>query len=219
MTATVSPASPTPFTVEISAQAIVETQAENNRIKLSPNTTLSFAANATSSTGTVTITAVDNDGHTQQHQGGVTVEVSGTVSGGTGVTVKAPDDLEIVEDDGIGTEADSTGPELVRDSDGHGGTIDEYRMVLTFSEPLKDNTQEEHSFRYPNRSSRQWLFRSSLPDPPAPDPLSLAARPSSVLRSSSASAPREDEPPTVSSWASGRRATARRYDYCENRAP
>ena len=148
VTATVSPASTTAFTVEISAQAIVERRPESGRVELSANTTLSFAPNATSSAGTVTIAAIDNDGHTQQNFGGVTVEVSGTVSGGTGVSGPAEVELAIVEDDGTGTQADGTRPELVMTSDGYGGTVNEYRMVLTFSEPLNTNKLDEHSFRY-----------------------------------------------------------------------
>ena len=154
VTATVSPASPTPFTVEVSAQAIVEFRAERNRIELSPNRTLTFAANATSSTGMVTITALDNDGHTDQFRGGVTVEVEGTVSGGSGVTDPQAVEMAIVEDDGIGTPADRTRPELVKTSDGYGGTVSESRMVLTFSEPLKANKLDEHNFRYRVNGSR-----------------------------------------------------------------
>ena len=148
VTATVSPASPTPFTVEVSAQAIVELRAENNRIELSPNRTLTFAANATSSTGTVTITAINNDGHTEQFPSGVTVSVAGTVSGETGVTGPADVRLAIIEDDGIGIPADRTRPELVMTSDGYGGTVSDRRMVLTFSEELNTNKLDEHSFRY-----------------------------------------------------------------------
>ena len=154
VTATVSPASPTPFTVEVSAQAIVDTLAETNRIELSPNRTLTFAANATSSAGTVTITAIDNDGHTQHIEQGVTVRVVGTVSGGTGVTDPQAVELAIVEDDGIGTPDDRTRPELVKTSDGYGGTVSESRMVLTFSEPLKANELDEHNFRYRVNGSR-----------------------------------------------------------------
>ena len=89
VTATVSPAATTPFTVDVSAQAFtlgVPELEEIARFTMSANTTLAFDANATTSTGTVTITAVNNDGHTDQFRGGVTVEVGGTVSGGTGVT-------------------------------------------------------------------------------------------------------------------------------------
>ena len=148
VTATVSPASPMPFTVKVSAQAIVELNPENGRIELTSDRTLTFGANEAESTGTVTIAAIDNDGHTNQALGGVTVEVGGTVSGGTGVT--GPEDVKvaIVEDDGIGNAGDRTRPELVMTSDGYGGTVSESRIVLTFSEPLKTNQLNGHSFRY-----------------------------------------------------------------------
>ena len=58
VTATLSPASPLPFTVDISVDP--GSTAVVDDFSLSPNTTLSFAANATRSTGEVTITAVDN---------------------------------------------------------------------------------------------------------------------------------------------------------------
>ena len=148
VTATVSPASPTPFTVEISAQAFAEILPQDGRIALSSNRTLTFAANVSSSTGTVTITAIDNDGHTDQFRGGVTVRVEGTVSGGTGVTGPDAEELTITEDDGIGSPGDRIRPELVETSDGYGGTVDDSRMVLTFSEELKANNLDEHSFRY-----------------------------------------------------------------------
>ena len=148
VTATVSPASPTPLTVEISAQAIVELNPENGRIELTSDRTLTFGANEAESTGTVTIAAIDNNGHTNQALGGVTVEVGGTVSGGTGVTGPEDVKLAIVEDDGLGNPGDRTRPELVETSDGYGGTVSESRIVLTFNEPLKINRLDEHSFRY-----------------------------------------------------------------------
>ena len=148
VTATVSPASTTPFTVEVSAQAFVELNPENGRIELTSDRTLTFGANEAESTGTVTIAAIDNNGHTNQALGGVTVEVGGTVSGGTGVTGPEDVKLAIVEDDGLGNPGDRTRPELVKTSDGYGGTVSESRIVLTFNEPLKINRLDEHSFRY-----------------------------------------------------------------------
>ena len=148
VTATVSPASPTPFTVEVSALATAQTLPQDGRIALSANRALTFAANASSSTGTVTITAINNDGHTEQLLRGVRVSVAGTVSGGTGVTGPEAEELAIEEDDGIGNPGDRTRPELVKTSDGYGGTVSESRMVLTFNEPLKTNNLDEHSFRY-----------------------------------------------------------------------
>ena len=146
--ATVSPASPMPFTVKVSAQAFVELRPENGRIELTSDRTLTFGANEAESTGTVTIAAIDNNGHTNRALGGVTVEVGGTVSGGTGVTGPEDVKLAIVEDDGLGNPGDRTRPELVETSDGYGGTVSESRIVLTFSEELKTNKLDEHSFRY-----------------------------------------------------------------------
>ena len=132
VTATVSPASTTPFTVEISTVETADTRRSAGRATVS-GTTLSFAANATTSTGTVTITAKDNDGHTPQDDDGVVVTVSGTVSGGTNVTGPPAKVLRIVEDDGIGTAADMTRPRVLRGA----GTVDGDRVTLVFTEALK----------------------------------------------------------------------------------
>ncbi len=134
VTATVSPASTTPFTVEISATATPDAGPSMDRITVS-GTTLNFAANATVSTGTVTITAIDNDGHTPQLRGGVSVKVSGTVTGGTSVTDPSNETLAIVEDDGIGTATDMTRPEAIWPR----STVDGDRVVLVFSEALKSD--------------------------------------------------------------------------------
>ena len=145
--AEVSPASATAFTVEISIQAIVGIDDDFvSRATLSTNTTLSFAANATSSTGTVTITAVDNAGHTPvvelqtefgvEVTAGAKVRVEGTVSGGTGVTGPDPVTLEITEDDGVGTASDMDRP-TARDYD---STVDEEIIELVFSEALNEGT-------------------------------------------------------------------------------
>ena len=143
VTATVSPASTTPFTVEVSAVATVDSDPSMGRVTVS-GTTLNFAANATMSTGTVTITAIDNDGHTPQLRGGVSVTVSGTVTGGTSVTDPSDQTLAIVEDDGIGTATDMTRPEAIWPR----STVDGDRMVLVFTEALKsDRTPSATHFR------------------------------------------------------------------------
>ena len=59
VTARVAEPVQTPFTVEVSVEPAGS--ASDADLELSENTTLSFAANATSSTGTVTITAVNNE--------------------------------------------------------------------------------------------------------------------------------------------------------------
>ena len=143
VTATVSPASTRPFTVEISAMSTADSRPSTGRVTVS-GTTLNFAANATMSTGLVTITAIDNDGHTHQRTGGVSVTVSGTVTGGTSVTGPSERTLAIVEDDGTGSATDMTRPqELTRSS-----TVDGDRVVLVYSEALKsDRTPSATDFR------------------------------------------------------------------------
>ena len=134
VTATVSPASTTPFTVEVSTVETADARSSTGRVTVS-GTTLNFAANATRSTGSVTITAIDNDGHTPQLRGGVSVTVSGTVTGGASVTDPSHQTLAIVEDDGTGSAADMTRPEPVWPR----STVDGDRMVLVFTEALKSN--------------------------------------------------------------------------------
>ena len=102
VTATVSPASPVPFTVEVSATPASEDGdlgdfeglAQEDDFSLSSNRTLRFAANATASTGTVTIRTIADDATEPDEL----VTVSGAVSG-EGIT--DPDDitLTIVNDD------------------------------------------------------------------------------------------------------------------------
>ena len=92
ITATVDPVSATAFDVTVSAAAV--TPAVDGDFILSNNVTLSFAANAASSRGAVSITAVNNN----DYEGDKTVRVSGSVSS-TGVTAPADVDLTIAEDD------------------------------------------------------------------------------------------------------------------------
>ena len=91
VTARVSPVSPTAFTVTLSAAA--ESPADADDFTLN-GTTLSFAANAAQSTGTVTIDANDDNDDSDDK----TVTVSGTVSA-AGVTVPEDVDLTIRDDD------------------------------------------------------------------------------------------------------------------------
>ena len=74
VTATVAPASPVPFTVTISATPVAP--ATEDDFTLSTNRVLSFAANATASTGTVTIRPVPDE-DPEPHD---VVTVSGAVS-------------------------------------------------------------------------------------------------------------------------------------------
>ena len=96
VTATVSPASAAAFTVTVAAAAVSPAVAADFR--LSANQVLSFAENATTSTGSVTITGVDNDVDAADK----TVTVSGTVSA-TGVTAPANLTLTLEDDDAAPT--------------------------------------------------------------------------------------------------------------------
>ena len=93
VTATVDPASATAFTVTVAAAAVDPAQASD--FTLSSNTTLSFAANATRSTGEVKITSVNNEMDAEDK----TVTVTGAVSENSGVTAPAAATLTIAEDD------------------------------------------------------------------------------------------------------------------------
>ena len=97
VTATASVASPEPYTVTVAAAANASAVAAD--FTLSANRVLSFAANATVSTGTVTITARNNN-LDAAHK---TVRVAGSVPDGTRAT--APDDvtLTITDDDAAPT--------------------------------------------------------------------------------------------------------------------
>ena len=91
VTATVSPASPDPFTVTLTATPEDPAGPEDFVLE---GTLLSFAAASTESTGEVSVTAVDNDEDAPDR----TVTVSGTVSLGT-VTAPLPVTLTITDDD------------------------------------------------------------------------------------------------------------------------
>ena len=92
VTATVTPATPVDFTVAISASPVAP--ATDDDFTLSANRTLSFAAGATESTGTVTIRPIDNEDPEPPD----VVRVSGDVSN---AAIADPDDVTftIVNDD------------------------------------------------------------------------------------------------------------------------
>ena len=96
VTATVSSPSTEPFTVTVAVEPVAPAAARDFALL---GATLSFSANATASTGEVTITAVDNDVDAAHK----TLRVSGAVSRGD-VTAPAEVTLTIVDDD----EASST---------------------------------------------------------------------------------------------------------------
>ena len=95
VTATVSPASATAFTVTVSARAV--SPAVVGDFTLSANRTLSFTANQAASTGTVTVTAVNNAVDAPNKR----VTVSGQVSVGANVTAPSDVTLAIRDDDGV----------------------------------------------------------------------------------------------------------------------
>ena len=116
VTATVSPASAEAFTVTVSAAAVAPAVAGDLTLD---GATLSFAADATTSTGEVTVTAVNNDEDAPDK----TVTVSGTVSL-DGVTAPADATLTIADDDEPApTEAPVVTLVLTLDSVGENGGV------------------------------------------------------------------------------------------------
>ena len=97
VTATASAASPEPYTVTVAAAANAPAVAAD--FTLSANRVLSFAANATVSTGTVTITARNNN-LDAPHK---TVRVAGSVPEGTRATAPSDVTLTITDDDAAPT--------------------------------------------------------------------------------------------------------------------
>ena len=93
--ATVSPALAAVFTVTVAAAVSPAVAAD---FRLSANRVLSFTENATTSTGSVTITGVDNDVYAGVYAADKTVTVSGTVSA-TSVTAPANRTLTLEDDD------------------------------------------------------------------------------------------------------------------------
>ena len=97
VTATVAPAADAAFAIEVSAEA--DSGNDADVFELSTNVTLQFAADETASTGTVTISAVDN----AVDEDDKTVMVSGTVLAGAEVLVAAAQTLTITDDDVLAT--------------------------------------------------------------------------------------------------------------------
>ena len=92
VSATVTPAAATAFTVEVTAAALAPAVAADFTLS---GSTLSFAAHATDSTGTVTITARDNDAVADNKS----VTVAGSVTGATSPPAPAAVTLTIYDDE------------------------------------------------------------------------------------------------------------------------
>ena len=121
VSATLSHASAETITVVVAAAT--GTNAASGDYTLSENTTLTIAAGATSSTETVTVSAVDNAKDEADKQ----VTVSGTVSGGvSGSTSADPSSqtLTITDDDAAPTVTLALTPATIDESDQDAGTPD-----------------------------------------------------------------------------------------------
>ena len=116
VTATVANASSTPFTVTVSAEP--DSPAVDGDFTLSTNKVLSFTANATESTGIVTITANDNSVDAPDK----TITVKGELS--SGAELRAPEDvtLTITDDDAEPELSLSVSPATIAE-DGGAATI------------------------------------------------------------------------------------------------
>ena len=126
VTATVSPASPVAFTVTVSARAVSPADGEDFTLE---GALLSVAANATESTGEVTIAAADN---TLDHPDRI-VTISGAVSIDS-VDAPAEATLTIVDDEpDVARGVEIVPTELtIREGEDNGGV---YRVTLTAEPP------------------------------------------------------------------------------------
>ena len=129
VTATVEQASADPFTVTVSTVP----PAGTGDFILSTNKVLTFAANATVSTGTVTITAVDNKVHTPVDTPDKTVKVSGELSSGARPTAPVDVTLTIEDDDAAPVLSLKVDPDEI-DEDGGESTITVSTGDTTFAE-------------------------------------------------------------------------------------
>ena len=93
VTAVVSPSSPEPVTLRVSASAV--SPANGSDFELGANLELMIAANQTGSTGSVTVTAVDDDVDGPNKQ----ITITATVTAPTGLASPAARTLTITDDD------------------------------------------------------------------------------------------------------------------------
>ena len=148
VTARVSPASPTAFTVEVSAAAVSPAVDGDFILSAANNNILTFAANATRSTGTVTITAVGNTVDAPDKS----VTVSGSVETAD-ATAESPAEvtLTITDDDDV--------PGLPRAFNVAAGDVE---AVLTWVRPLSIGTAQITGYQHRSLPAGQ-TFRDSDP--------------------------------------------------------
>ena len=127
VTATVEQASETPFTVTVSADAVSPAVAGD--FELSANRILTFAANAVQSTGTVTITARNNNVDAPDK----TVTVAGELSSGARPSAPSPVELTIRDDDSEPTLNVTVDPATIAEAEGT-STIKVTASGSTFAE-------------------------------------------------------------------------------------
>ena len=113
-------------TVTVSAMAV--SPAVSGDFTLSMNKRLTIAAGQTTSTGTVTITARNNDVDTPNKE----ITVSASVSGGRGVAIPDDQTLTIIDDEGAPTVTLVLNPSSINEN---GGTS---RVTATLSGPSSD---------------------------------------------------------------------------------
>ena len=129
VTATVATGVETPFTIEVAFTPIAPATADD--YTLSENRTLSFAANATESTGTVALTAVDNEAVAPDKA----VTVSGTVSDPVAAT---PGALTLTITDSEPPVAPANVRAMARDAS----------VLLSWDAPLPGAEVTGHEYRY-----------------------------------------------------------------------
>ncbi len=164
----VAPAPEAAFTVDVAATPTAGTSATARDYTLSSNTTLSFAAGATASTGTVTLAAVNDDTYT----GDRSVTLSGTSAADVDILSSM---VAIVEDEAAPAPnraaADPTHNSAVLSwvfADRHGSSVVEYRLSanggsfgnwteIPASRPTQSNGRQ---YEVPNlASSTEYAFK------------------------------------------------------------